>query len=243
MLDRRALDREAHLWYLRPETLGDSDLPAYETWLTADERHAIGRLRAADDRRDRLLTKAVTRSLLSACTGVAPGAWRFHVDQHGKPMVEAPEPFRHLMFSVSHTNGLVACVLNTRRAVGVDVEHIDRPVGWREIASRRFNSTEIATLQRRPEPEQRRRFFELWTLKESYAKARGLGLRIPLDHTSFEVSDDRRVSVSFSEALRDDSRRWSFAVDMIGESHVMAAAVAEAGVRVVCTAGTIIRPA
>ena len=233
MLDQRALAREAHVWCLRPDTVNDGDHSGYETLLTAAERPTLSRFQFAEDQRDRLFTKVLTRSVLSAYTGVAPDAWRFSVDQHGKPRIDAPEAFRHVMFSVSHTKGLVACLVSTTRAVGVDVECLARPIRWLDVGTRFFSTTEISILQRRPEPDQQRRFFELWTLKESYAKARGLGLRIPLDGTSFDIPDNQRVSVSFSESVRDDSSRWSFAVDTIGGSHVIATAIAEPGVRVV----------
>ena len=232
MLNRRALDREAHLWYLRPENVSHRDFRRCETWLTADERRVVETFQTTGDRRDRLCTKALTRSMLSAYTGVAPGAWRFGIDHHGKPIVQSPLAFRHIRFSVSHTRGLIACLLSTGRAVGVDVEAVDRPIGWLNIGTRSFTATEMSALQRRSPREQQMRFFELWTLKESYAKARGLGLRIPLDGTSFALDVDRRVSVSFSRSVSDDSRRWSFALDTTG-THVMAAAIAEPDVRVV----------
>jgi 4'-phosphopantetheinyl transferase len=38
-----------------------------------------------------------------------------------------------------------------------------------------------------PESPQRQRFFELWTLKESDVKSRGMGLSIPLNKFPFDL--------------------------------------------------------
>jgi 4'-phosphopantetheinyl transferase len=55
-----------------------------------------------------------------------------------------------------------------------------------------------------------RRFFQYWTLKESYIKARGLGLAIPLDQFSFHFRAERHVTLATSPSLQDPADRWRF---------------------------------
>lgn len=46
--------------------------------------------------------------------------------------------------------------------------------------------------------------------KESYIKARGMGLSIPLDQFSFSFPHERAVHIAIQPELGDDASRWSF---------------------------------
>jgi 4'-phosphopantetheinyl transferase len=53
-------------------------------------------------------------------------------------------------------------------------------------------------------------FFDFWTLKEAYIKARGMGLSIPLDGFSFLLSDNDRPRITFHDGCPDQPERWDF---------------------------------
>jgi 4'-phosphopantetheinyl transferase len=68
-----------------------------------------------------------------------------------------------------------------------------RPVNI-DLARLYFSTAEYRSLIGKTEPEKNRLFFDLWTLKESYIKAKGGGLTIPLD--SFTIySEQGRIRV------------------------------------------------
>lgn len=96
----------------------------------------------------------------------------------GKPYLKG---YPSVQFNLSHSGGYGVCAVSDA-AVGVDVELI-RPLK-QDIARRFFTSTEQGYLASRPTEE----FFHLWTRKESFTKALGKGLTLPLD--SFSVLDD-----------------------------------------------------
>ncbi len=102
--------------------------------------------------------------------------------EHGKPYLK---DFPHINYNISHTDGLVACGIGDRQ-LGIDVERI-RP--FRNTILRKvFSDAEKRHMDEIPESEHSQYFFRVWTLKESYLKASGLGITVPLTTISFECS-------------------------------------------------------
>lgn len=58
--------------------------------------------------------------------------------------------------------------------------------------------------------ERRDRFFLYWTLKESYIKARGMGVSLPLELISFARTVGEEVTLDLDPSLEDDASSWAF---------------------------------
>lgn len=101
-------------------------------------------------------------------------------DAYGKPQIPGgPE------ISLSHSGDYVLCAA-ADRPVGCDVQRIV-PVRER-VARRCLTPAEYADYLAQGTPEARAlRFGRYWTLKESYTKALGLGLRLPLRALEFQL--------------------------------------------------------
>ncbi|AHV96496.1 4'-phosphopantetheinyl transferase family protein [Paenibacillus sabinae] len=111
----------------------------------------------------------------------------FVTNPHGKPVFERDPSFA---FNISHSgNWIVAAVAEHGQWIGVDIEEI-RPIEL-DIAERFFAPMEYRRLIRESKSRQLEYFYDLWTLKESYLKATGAGLTLPLD--SFEIHKDREA--------------------------------------------------
>lgn len=98
----------------------------------------------------------------------------------GKPYLA---DYPGVQFNLSHSGPWGACAVS-EAPVGVDVELV-RPMR-QNVAGRFFTSTEQQFLARQPRPEQE--FFRLWTRKESFLKALGKGLTLPMNR--FSVLED-----------------------------------------------------
>ena len=101
---------------------------------------------------------------------------------YGKPHI-ANYPEFH--FNVSHS-GAYLVVLISNHPVGVDIEEINTP---NLRIARRFFLDEEQTYVFSDEELSNKRFYEIWTRKESYIKYLGKGLAVPLN--SFCVFDGK----------------------------------------------------
>jgi len=214
------------IWYFFCEAIQDVELSAeYEALMPPDELARSERLHFERDRRLFVSTRALVRTVLSSYAPVAPADWRFTADDSGKPRIDSPavEPIVH--FSLSNTPGLVVCAASlSHRLVGVDAERNDRNVDFLGVAEHFFSSCELGTLRSLTAGELQRRFFEYWTLKESYVKARGSGLITVLNQFSFVV-DGEAIRVEFHASMSDDAKRWRFALIDAPPEHLIAVGV------------------
>jgi 4'-phosphopantetheinyl transferase len=207
----------AFLYYLLPDLITNTSLLDECRFILApEERQRVDLLALQRHRNERLLARATLRKALSDLTGLSPSTWQFRKNAHGRPEIEAPSDHRHLKFSVSHADGLIACLLSWHREVGLDVEPIQQVDGMLDIADRYFARCETVSLRALPGHEQGRRFLELWTLKESYLKARGLGLSIPLTEVAFTIKKNA-VYARFGAQLADDPVRWQFNLERLND--------------------------
>jgi 4'-phosphopantetheinyl transferase len=201
---------EVHLWCaffneIRDEALLDQ----YHGLLSPDERQRQSRFVFARDRHRYLVTRALVRTVLSRYADVAPAEWTFTENAYGRPEIANDRSqAREISFNLSHTSSLIVLGVAHRRALGVDTENARTRHAPVEIADRFFAPEEVATLHVLPEEHRQRRFFEYWTLKESYIKARAMGLSIPLDKFSFRFVNDRQFAISIDRDQDDSPSRW-----------------------------------
>ena len=201
------------LWFYPYENGDDDELTAQQVELLAsDERERLARLRFRRDQRMFVATRALVRTVLSQYADVDPKQWRFKADDYGKPhLVEAPLSIP-IHFNLANTRGLIVCAVSAiHPRVGVDVERLNRRQDIVRLAERYFAEPEVRSLNESPTEQQLKRFFMYWTLKESYIKARGLGLSIPLDKFWFRL-DDPSIRVEFDDDIDDDETGWRFAL-------------------------------
>lgn len=200
----------------------------YLPLLSPDEHERMGRLVFERDRHRFLLTRALVRTMLSRYARVEPADWQFIANIHGRPeILDRPDGVPDLRFNISHTDGLIACAVTIGREVGVDVEHVGRRL-TRDVATRFFAPSEVAHLQSLPDEQHERLFFDYWTLKEAYIKARGFGLALPLGDFAFQLSTGA-PTIRIEPSLNDDPATWQFMQDWPTPTHRLGLAVRRSG--------------
>jgi 4'-phosphopantetheinyl transferase len=221
------LDR-VDVWTATTEEAG-RHLQEYRSLLTPEETARCDRFWQHADRARFLIARAMVRTMLSQYVAMPPDAWRLRIEAYGRPEIaNLPAGAPDLRFNVSHTEGLVACAVTVGREVGVDVEYVHRSL-THDVADRFFSAQEAADLRALPKDEQPLVFFDYWTLKEAYIKARGLGLALPLGQFTFHRLAGHAPRISFAPELHDDPASWQFAQFWPTRDHRMAVAVRRTG--------------
>ena len=183
----------------------------------ADRIAAINRFVRREDQLRAWAGEMAARWLLCTELHTAPSQIRFRRDANGKPQAEGLA----IDYNVSHSGDWAVCALSSG-AVGIDVEQ-HQPVDWK-VCRICFTPGERALLDAAAdEGERSKLFYRLWTLKESYIKARGLGMQIDLQ--SFGMRPQGHTW-RLSHSAHDDKQKWIWATPGFEETYSLAVCLA-----------------
>ena len=230
---------EAHLYFMRLDGLAEPP-PLLYGLLSPEEQKRCDRYVFMRNRIESTCARALARTALSRYAAVDPRAWSFAVSERGKPQIAGPlaEPLPGptatppLEFNVSHTEGLVLCLVARGRAVGVDGEFLGRRSDIELLSRRCLSSAEQQALWALPATAQARRFLLHWTLKEAYLKARGIGIGLPLAEITILADDDPQTRAgpptgfALGPGVADQPDRWQLGRCQPTAQHVAAYAIA-----------------
>lgn len=192
-------------------TLKQTDM--IKSWLPKDELKKVSRYIQHSDQEKGLMVRGFLRGLLSIVAKdnhadkqlLSPEFWRFEYGDKGKPRLTSEQlACSGLTFNISHSGDwLVIAVLSDTHQqmseLGVDVERYRQSTNIYPILNHYFTQEETQALLALPNALQRDRFFDLWALKESYIKAKGLGLALSLKSFSFDLSEINKTKLALFE--------------------------------------------
>jgi 4'-phosphopantetheinyl transferase len=218
------VDRDVHVWKA-PLDLATTRVQRLGETLAEDEQARARRLFFERDRRRFIVCRGVLRALLGRYLGAAPGALKFRYSPHGKPAVAIGFGGDALRFSVAHAHDMALYGVAIGREIGIDLEHIRPDFASDHIAEQYFSRREVAALRALSPASRLEAFFNCWTRKEAYIKARGEGLSLPLDR--FDVSLAPGEPAALLSTLDDppEASRWSLQELFPGPGFVAAIAV------------------
>lgn len=180
-----------------PRTISeDALLERGGDWLDPTERARYQRFSHALSAHVYLATRVVVRTVLARALGVAPPALAFDRDVLGRPTLHD----HPLCFSLANGPTFVLCTLGPKPH-GVDAEPLDRAEALLGMASTVYSDDERAHLTRCSAPHADAVL--LWTLKEAYLKARGIGLRVDPRLVSFTLGGGG-VTLALAPPLVED---------------------------------------
>jgi 4'-phosphopantetheinyl transferase len=217
------------VWIARIPPVGGRDRREHvSSCLSPGEIEACAAFRRPQDRVRAEVARVHLRETLSRYAPLRPEAWEFVLGEHGKPALANSEGAR-LCFNLSHAQDLVACAVTLDHEIGVDLEDTNREVEFSELAQRVFSPGELAAFGELAPNERATRFFEHWTLKEAYLKARGLGFALDPRNASFEFGEAGRLRARLGSAAGESAQGWWFALLEFDPAHTLALAARNAG--------------
>jgi len=204
-----AIEKQLYLWCARPRDLSAEGVAQKcELLLSEDERARWQRFRLCGNRNEYLLTRALARIALSEYHSLTPQAWRFQSNAFGKP---STDPDCGLRFNLSNSLDLVVCLISKGAEVGVDVESCARAEEIAELAPDVFSPPELVQLEALRGREKLDRALSLWTLKEAFIKAVGMGLCLPMRQFSFLFGGAEGIRLELDPHLcGQPMRSWRF---------------------------------
>ena len=176
--------------------------------LPGDEQESVNKKVRMPDKELALITRVFLRKLLAEKYNIEPEDIAFQKNEYGKPLLTSDAD---LHFNISHSGRWVSFAFSSM-PVGIDIE-----------VERKFEPETLANFLHPLEKEylfasanaNKNEMFRIWTLKESYIKAIGMGMykELPV----FSVLDSRGRSIITDEDSNDDIS-WKLSHKMIAES-------------------------
>jgi 4'-phosphopantetheinyl transferase len=200
-------ENEVHLWRADLDAIRGEE-SHWRELLSLDESRRADRFHFDRDRQRFSAARAVLRKILAAYLAEDSKSLNFCYSKKEKPSLGQPYSASGITFNISHSGGIALFAISRGRDVGVDLEQIKGDIEVEAIGRRFFSAHEQSQLFALPAERQVEGFFRCWTRKESYIKATGDGLSLPL--SQFDVS----LAVGATDALvatrpdAGEAERW-----------------------------------
>lgn len=152
-------------------------------FVSDEKRKRINKFYRFEDAQRSLLGDVLSRFAIYKRTGLRNDELTFRINEYGKPLLSK---LNTVHFNISHAGRWVVCAIDDN-PVGIDVEVI-KAIDF-IIAEKFFSNQEYKLLKNQREDIKLKYFYLIWSLKESYIKAEGKGLSIPLNSFTIEMQN------------------------------------------------------
>jgi 4'-phosphopantetheinyl transferase len=174
--------------------------------LSADEKTRANRFRFPHLRMHYIAARGVLRNLIAQYLSISPADIQFNYGKQGKPFLVN---FPNFKFNVSHSEDLAVFAFAKEMEIGIDVEYINPKIDIEVIAPNFFSQNEVTTLFKLAPKERITGFFNCWTRKEAFIKAKGGGLSIPLDQFEVTLLAKDTPKILAINWAPEDVKNWS----------------------------------
>lgn len=164
------------------DELNDIVIKNFMDVISEERKKRVNRYRNLADKKRCMLAEVLLRYVLYQHYQIEDIS--FGYNEFGKPFLQGHE---NIFFNLSHSGEWVLCGIGDS-PLGIDVEQM-RTINL-NLAKRFFHEKEYEYLMGFTGEKQNAEYVKLWTLKESYVKHIGKGLKISLDSFWFEITEN-----------------------------------------------------
>jgi 4'-phosphopantetheinyl transferase len=205
-VERNLTENEVHVWSINVDQLAK-----YRGWtdlLNEEETRRAACFRFQKDRQAFIVCRGALRILIASYLASVPKKLRFIFSERGKPELHESDNPGHVHFNVSHSDTRAVLAFVRNRKVGIDLERIRTDCEVEQIADRFFSAVEKKALLSLKSLQRHKAFFNLWTRKEAFLKARGGGLSIPLSDFDVSLEPVKPQILLATRPDANDVNRW-----------------------------------
>lgn len=193
---------DVDLWRLRLDVQNNPSI------LSTSELERADRFLKPEIRNRYITARSALRRILGTYLHFNPKEIAIKTTDFGKPILDPTVHRCPIHFNVSHSGDIGLVAMSARHELGVDVEQIRPQIATAELARRYFSASEVKNLESSSEMDRPCRFFDFWSAKEAYIKARGQGLHIPLDEFDVPLNVDSGPLTVIDRHTPAESGRW-----------------------------------
>ncbi|MEV0575697.1 MULTISPECIES: 4'-phosphopantetheinyl transferase family protein [unclassified Streptomyces] len=205
----------------RPERAGGPRLRALlgRDWARyLDLTHPDVRTRFASSR-------VLLKFAAAAALRVPPQAVELGYTPSGRPYLRG---YDGVQISLSHTENLLLVGLATGAVIGVDAERSDRVLYGPGLGRHLCTPHEIELVEAMDPSERDAALIRLWTLKEAYSKAIGLGMQFRFTDFGFET-DGTPTEVRRPDGTPGTGNEWAFRTFYLDGEYTISVAAGDSG--------------
>jgi 4'-phosphopantetheinyl transferase len=202
------LSGEVHIWcasLYQP----DSSVQRYGRLLSSDELARAARFYFERDKHRFIIGRGILRSLLCYYANCGAEQIQFTYEQYGKPILAQTVEGKRLCFNLSHSQSLAVYAVAWDSEIGIDIEQLRPLDDTEQLVARFFSPREYAIFRSLPAQARTERFYNWWTCKEAYLKARGSGLAMPLDQFEVSLQPEMPPKLLCVQGDQAEMTRWS----------------------------------
>jgi 4'-phosphopantetheinyl transferase len=194
---------EIHVWQVLIDCTA-ANFVSFKNTLPATEVEKIQCFKSKQAKDTSLVSQGALRILLSAYLDIAPQAIKLGRKKKGKPFSIDDTG---LYFNLSNSGNVVVIAISRDSEIGIDIEKIRPLQDLEEMINHNFTKNEIKFINSKAE-EKQNRFFRFWTIKESYLKAIGEGMRLPPENLEFTI-DNHQIKLLSVKGI-SEPEDWNF---------------------------------
>ncbi len=210
---------EVHLWqkYLN---LSQQKVAELSTILAPDEQKRADRFRFPIHRNRFIVARATLRQILARYLNLEPQKIQFQYSDRGKPSLIDNK----IEFNLSHSQDLAIYGFTKNRKIGVDLEYLKDMPDAENLAKRFFCDREYQAISSFQPPDKQTAFFKIWTAKEAYLKATGVGL-MGLDDVEIVLNSSVDVKIASINHNIEAASNWYLSSFKIKADYIAAVAI------------------
>ncbi len=190
--------------------MGEDSFHILYGFLSKEERQKADSLQFPFVREKYVTSRGLLRGILALYVHTEPGDLQFSYGVYGKPGIPHTCDGLEITFNMSHSNGLALYGVGLGLALGVDIEKIRENMAFLDISKRFFSENEYDAIKKLPSAQIKEGFFNCWTRKEAYVKAKGVTLASLIGRFEVSLAPGAPAEMLAHEADPLEKGRWSF---------------------------------